>query len=75
MLQVAVAGSSGVQNKQKERDNDSNSTNNKTNSASKPPDNLMSRISDVKEILCDCGEGFIQVKLLLYIKFIKLIYK
>jgi len=34
----------------------------KIESDSKEPDNLMALISEVKEILCDCGEGFIQVR-------------
>ncbi|EGI59668.1 Activating signal cointegrator 1 complex subunit 2 [Acromyrmex echinatior] len=59
---IAVAGSSGIQNnQQKEHSNDVNCMNNKIDSGSKYPDNLMSLISEVKEILCDCGEGFIQL--------------
>jgi len=41
--------------------------NNKIDSGSKYPDNLMSLISEVKEILCDYGEGFIQVRLVIYL--------
>lgn len=41
-----------------------NCINNKTD-FSKEPDNIMSLISEVKEILCEMnyGEGFIQVRL------------
>ncbi|KAL0102701.1 hypothetical protein PUN28_018189 [Cardiocondyla obscurior] len=56
---VAVAGCSGVQNNQQKKHFDVNGLNNKTDFASKEPDH-MSLISDVKEILCDYGEGFIQ---------------
>lgn len=65
---MAVAESSSVQsNQQKERCNNVNYINNKIESTSKHetiPDEMMSLISKVREILCDCGEGFIQVKIL-----------
>ncbi|XP_018347696.1 PREDICTED: activating signal cointegrator 1 complex subunit 2 isoform X1 [Trachymyrmex septentrionalis] len=59
---VSNAGSSGIQsNQRKEHSNDVNCMNDKIDSGSKYPDNLMFLISEVKEILCDCGEGFIQL--------------
>jgi len=62
---MPVAGSSGVQNNQQEKQcNDVNHINNKTESTFEDPKKLMSLISDVKEILCDYGEGFIQVNIL-----------
>lgn len=68
---MAVAESSSVQSNQREGHcNNVNYVNNEIESTSKDPDRLMSLISKVKEILCDCGEGFIQVKILykIYIK-------
>ena len=44
--------------------------NDKIDSGSKYPDNLMFLISEVKEILCDCGEGFIQVRLVIYLVYL-----
>lgn len=59
---IAVAGPSGIQSsKRKEHSNNVNCINNKTDSGLKDPDNLIFLISEVKEILCDCGEGFIQM--------------
>ncbi|KYM95064.1 Activating signal cointegrator 1 complex subunit 2, partial [Cyphomyrmex costatus] len=64
---IAVAGCSGIQsNQQKEHSSDVNYINNEIDSGSKDPDNIMSLISEVKEILCDYGEGFIQFCLKYY---------
>lgn len=58
---VAVAGSSTVQNNQREEHcNNVNCINNEIESTSEDPENLMSLISKVREILCDCGPGFVQ---------------
>ncbi|XP_011252565.2 activating signal cointegrator 1 complex subunit 2 isoform X1 [Camponotus floridanus] len=58
---MAVAESSSVQSNQWEGNcNNVNYVNNEMESISKDPDRLMSLISKVKEILCDCGEGFIE---------------
>ncbi|XP_029169815.1 activating signal cointegrator 1 complex subunit 2 [Nylanderia fulva] len=58
---VAVAGSSTVQSSQREEHcNNVNYINNEIESTSEDPDKLMSLISNVREILCDCGPGFIQ---------------
>lgn len=70
---MAVAESSSVQSNQWEGYcNNVNYVNNEMESTSKDPDRLMSLISKVKEILCDCGEGFIEVKIL-YKMYTKLI--
>lgn len=62
---MAVAESSNVQSNQREEHcNNVSCVNNEIESTSTDPDRLMSLISKVKEILCDCGEGFIQVKIL-----------
>lgn len=59
---IAVAGCSGIQgNQQKKHSNDVNGINSKTNFVSKEPENIMSLIQEVKEILSDYGEGFIQL--------------
>ncbi|XP_072749358.1 activating signal cointegrator 1 complex subunit 2 [Anoplolepis gracilipes] len=56
-----VAESINVQNSQREEHcNNVSCINNEIESTSKDPDKLMSLISEVKEILCNCGEGFIQ---------------
>ncbi|XP_011866691.1 PREDICTED: activating signal cointegrator 1 complex subunit 2-like isoform X2 [Vollenhovia emeryi] len=61
---IAVAGSSAVQsNQRKEHSNNVNCVNDKTDFALKEPANIMSLIAEVKEILCDYGEGFIQLYL------------
>ncbi|XP_050459641.1 activating signal cointegrator 1 complex subunit 2 [Cataglyphis hispanica] len=61
-INMAVAESNNVQsNQQKEHCNNVNYINNKIESISKDPDKMMSFISKVREILCDCGEGFIQL--------------
>ncbi|XP_012525808.1 activating signal cointegrator 1 complex subunit 2 [Monomorium pharaonis] len=58
---IAVAGSSGVQtSQQKKHSNDVYCINDKMDSGAKEC-NIMSLISEVREILCDCGEGFIQL--------------
>ncbi|XP_067213131.1 activating signal cointegrator 1 complex subunit 2 isoform X2 [Linepithema humile] len=61
-VNVPVAGTSGIQSNQQDKQyNDVNHINNKTESTFEDPEKLMSLISNVKEILCDCGEGFIQL--------------
>jgi len=67
-MQEFIAGSSGKQNDQKEQPNDINCINSKFESALTEQQNEVLRlISQVKEILCDCGEGFIQVNIHPYI--------
>lgn len=59
---VAVAGSSTVQsNQQEEHCNNVNCINNEIESTSEGPDKLISLIVKVREILCDCGPGFVQL--------------
>jgi len=76
-MQEFIAGPSGIQNGtsvQKEHPNYMNCTNSKSESALiEQQDEVLRLISQVKEILCDCGEGFIQVKIHPYVNLVQLI--
>jgi len=73
-MQEFIAGPSGIQNDQKEHPNYMNCTNSKSESAlTEQQDEVLRLISQVKEILCDCGEGFIQVKIHPCINLVQLI--
>lgn len=65
-LQIDVGGSSSIQNSQKiKQDNSVKRT--KDEARSKDVDEMSRLVSEVKEILCGYGEGFLQVKILFLI--------
>jgi hypothetical protein len=69
-MQEGTAGPSDMQNGEKEHPEYMNCANSESESAlTEQQDEILRLIAQVKEILCDCGEGFIQVKIHPYIDF------